>query len=425
MMKAVDTKWGKINTVILTLMISAFLMSGLSMKPADQDPNRNTKREIAKNSDIVIQEVFFRGRDFKPLEACVVLNGRKLDNSDTITFDPQQVKAIDILEGRKATSKYGRRAKSGVVEISTFESGKRSVADSANFKPIYTINNKIPEKAESIRVSNLYSVSIWTYPNFPNQPTKKRWRTTEIMTRDFYKIRGKVVQNNGEPLPGVLVTSTDNPSSATTDKNGRFMLEDVRDDALAELSADGFEPFYFKVSGVVYTVDLTITLNKKGEADHDQSNIAISYVIDDFSGTWRFNKDLSTGSIAPWNEFDYEIIQFDSDSIRIHSSGTIDNRIIDRTNSFEFNTVKTEVTESTNRKFIHSCSIGPGGHSFSVTQLGKSTVGINIGLDKELKWTETYSISDDGKQLTIKRYNFSGPGSTSGNEMYMLVYDKI
>ena len=87
------------------------------------------------------------------------------------------------------------------------------------------------------------------------------------MTRDYYRIRGKVIQKNGEPLPGVMVTAADNPSKVITDKDGRFLVEDVRSGVMAELSAEGYEPLNFKVTDKVFTSDLTITLDRKNESD--------------------------------------------------------------------------------------------------------------------------------------------------------------
>ncbi len=268
MLNTNTSKWGKNIRMGITLFISVLLMIILSIRPAYPDTqDRKNKKQIAENDDIVIEEVYFRNPDFKPLKALVVMDGKKLDINDTINVDPQHIKTIDILKDRNAIRKYGRIAKNGVVVISTYENDKRSVPDSSYFKPIYTVNNKVPEGSITIPVSNLYSLSMWTYPIFPKQDLRKRWRTIDIMTRDFYRIRGKVIQKNGEPLPGVMVTATDNPSKVTTDKDGRFLLEDVRSDAVAELSAEGYEPLYFKVKGIVFTSDLTITLDKKNEPD--------------------------------------------------------------------------------------------------------------------------------------------------------------
>ena len=292
MLNTNSSKWGKNIRMIITLFTSVLLMSILSIRPAYPDTqDRKNKKGIAENEDIVIEEVYFRGPDFKPLKALFVIDGKKLGIDEMITVDLQQIKTIDILKDRKAIRKYGRSAKNGVVEISTYEIDKKSVPDSLYFKPIYTVNDKVPEGTITIPVSNLYSLSIWTYPIFPNQDLRKRWRTIGIMTRDFYRIRGKVVQKNGEPLPGVMVTATDNPSKVTTDKDGRFLLEDVRSDAMAELSAEGYEPLNFKVKGMVFKSDLTITLDKKNEPDQNKSIGLVTYK--DFSGKWKFNKELS------------------------------------------------------------------------------------------------------------------------------------
>jgi hypothetical protein len=306
-----------------------------------------------------------------------------------------------------------------VLEISTWEFKKRSVPDSLNYRAYYTVNNTLPEGTITIPVANLYSVNIWTYPVFPNQDLRKRWRTIGIMTRDFYRIRGKVVQKNGEPLPGVEVTATDNPSGVRTDKDGRFLLEDVRAGALAELSAEGYEPFYFKAAGVVFTLDLTITLDRKNESA--QNNISASYIIKDFSGSWKFNKELSKTFLPEVTVYVFDVNQYDSDSIMMKVTRTMgDGKEYKSNKSYIFNTVKTTVSDR-NWKYVTSCSIAAEGQSFSVTV---KTSNI-LGLYKDSKRTETYSLNKDGKQLIIRTFNFPDALSSTGEEFQVLVFDRI
>ena len=376
------------------------------------------KRSADDNKDIVIEDVYFRDPDFTPLKALIIMDGKKLDVSDTITVDPQQIKAIDVLTDREAIRKYGKSAKDGVLEINTWENKKRSVPDSLNYKAYYTVNNKLPEGTITIPVANLYSVSIWTYPVFPSQDLRKRWRTIGLTTRDFYKIRGKVVQSNGEPLPGVEVTTTDNPSGVRTDKDGRFLLEDVRSGALAELSAEGFEPFYFKAAEVVFTLDLTITLDRKNEST--QNNISASYNIRDFSGSWKFNKELSK-TFLPEVAILFDVNQYDSDSIMMNITRTMgDGKEYRSKKSYVFNTVKTTVS-NTNRKYVTSCSIAPDGQSFSITVKTSSI----FGLSKDNKRSETYSLNEDGKQLIIRTFNFPDVLSGAGEESNVWVFERI
>jgi len=420
MLNSNTNKWGKNIRMGITLCISVLLMIILCIRPAYPDTqDRKNKKQIAENDDIVIKEVYFRNHDFKPLKALVVMDGKKLYINDTINVDPQYIKTIDILKGRNAIRKYGRIAKNGVVVIGTYENDKRSVPDTLYFKPIYTINNKVPEGSITIPLSNLYSLSMWTYPIFPKQDLRKRWRTIDIMTRDFYRIRGKVIQENGEALPGVTITVTDYPYKVTTDKDGRFLLEDVRSDAVAELTAEGYEPLNFKVKGMVFTTDLTITLDKKNEPN--QNIIWDNNNIKDFSGKWKFNKEMTR---TPFHVINcvYNISQFGSDSIVMNYSTSYEiNRELNSNRRFAFNTVKEVSNTFDNAKYTITCSIAADGESFSVTYQIKS----KLGFFKGFKRTETYSVSDDEKHLIIRTFDFPDVYSVTGKEILKMVFDRV
>jgi len=422
MLNTNTNKWGRNIRMGITLFISFWLMILLCIRPAyPGTQDRKNKKQIAGNDDIVIEGVYFRNPDFKPAKALVVMDGRRLDINDTIDVEPHNIKTIDILKDRKAIRKYGRIAKNGAVVITTYENDKGSVPDSLYFKPMYTVNNKIPAKSITIPFSNLYSLNMWTYPIFPQQDLTKRWRTIDIMTRDFYRVRGKVIQKNGEPVSGVMITATDNPSRVTTDKDGRFLLEDVRQDAVAELSAEGYEPLYFKASGMVFTSDLTITLDKKNEPD--QNIIRVNKSIKDFSGKWKYNNELTRAPINPVINYVYDIRQFGSDSIMINTSTTLENnRELNHNNRFVFNTVETEASDMfENIKSTTTCSISVDGQSFSVARQVKS----KLGLFKENKMTDTYSLSDDGKHLIIRRFYSPDVSSDTGKEFQELVFDRM
>ena len=429
MLNTNTTRRSKNIRMLIILSTSVLLMCVLSFRPADPDAQDHIiKKGSADNKDIIIEDVSFRGPDFKPLKALVIMDGRKLGTDEMFTVDPQQIKTIDILKDRKAIRKYGRNAKNGVVEISTYEINKKSAPDSLKFKPIYTVNNKIPEGLISIPVSNLYSLSIWTYPVFPNQDLKRRWRTIEIMTRDYYQIRGKVVQNNGEPLPGVLITSPDYPSKKRTGNDGRFLLEDIRPDVVFELSSEGFEPLYIKVKEGVFSTDLNITLDRINETN--QNDISLNHNIKDFSGAWKLNNELTMKlnnemSKIPFPGFSSvcAIRQYDSDSILLNFTQTADNGTESKDiQRFVFNTVKREkpaILENIRSLLI--CSIASDGHSFSVTNQIKST----IGLFKEFKNTQTFSLSDDEKRMIIRINYFHDGSAVNEKEFQVLVFDRI
>jgi len=429
MLNTNSTRMNKIIRITGTLLTSVVLMSILSVQPAysgtqvSNDKNRNA----GKNKDIVIDEVNFMSTDFLPQRALFVMDGRKFSAGEVISFDPHQIKTIDILKGRKAVRKYGKSAIGGAVEVSTYRADNKSEADSLKYKPVYTLNEKVAEGTISIPESNLYSLRIWTYPVFPNQDLQKRWRTIEIMTRDYYRISGKAVQNDGEPVSGALLTIRDTPVRVLTDNNGRFLISDVRPGAIAELSADGFEPFLFKIKGEVFTSELTIALDKKNE--HSPDSIS-KYRLEDFSGSWKINQEKTLElnkdflKELPNQKFNYVNIirQYDSDSIMITTRGSSENtREYENTEHYALNSVRTERSALfDNLKILVTCSVAPEGRSFSVTTNIKSSLGLHPGYMN----TVSYSLSDDKKQL-LQRIYYPGPSSPSGKEIQILVFDRI
>jgi hypothetical protein len=419
MLNTNNTRWGKNMRMLITLFTAILLMSFVSIRPAYPDTQDRKNKKESINKDIVIEEVFFRGPDFKPLKALVVMNGKILGIDEMIAVDLQQIKTIDILKDRKAIRKYGRSAKNGVVEISTYESDRKSSPDSIKFKPFYTINDKGPDGRIKIPVSMLYSLNIWTYPIFPNQDPRKRWRIIGIMTRDFYKIKGKIIQKNGEPLPGVIVTANENPSTVRTDKEGRFLIADVDPGCKVSLASEGFEPLSFKVSDVVYKSDLTITLDRMNEPDTDENKESVGNSIRDFSGTWKFNKELSKTFLPDGMDYKFDIHQYDSDSIKMNSARTFKNKEFKSSRTHVFNKVKTTVRDT--QKYVTSCSITPDEKSFSVTEHMSSI----LGLSRDYKRTETYSLNEDGKQLIISSYDFFEGSSNTRKGIQVLIFDRI
>jgi len=409
---------GRNVRIVTVLSLSAILMTLLSLRPAPAVTNDDlSKKKTLYGKDIVIEEVFFRDQDFRPLKAAFVINGKMLTSDDTLRFYPVQVKNISILTGKKAVRRYGRGAKDGAVEISTYGAGKRSVPDSSLFKPIWVSNMKLPKEPVSIPVSNLYSFSMWTYPVFPNQDSIRRWRTIDIMTRDYFSIRGVVIRKNGDPFPGAKVSSTGNPSIATADKDGRFLLEDVRKDAVVTVSAEGCEPLYFRS---VFKMDLKITLDENSEPDF---NIEIKNHLDrDFSGRWKINKELSSASYGS-TEIIYDISQYDSDSVLLRQSRILENgKEFKSKASYEFNTINVkDVSGINNSERTVICTVAPDGKSFSVTNVMKS----KIGVFEDYSQRETFSLSEDGNQMRINFFHTQEDGSEKGEKGMALVFDRV
>ena len=166
----------KIRIVVVSVM-SVLLLTLLSLRPAypDAQDERNRKK-LLRAEDIVIEDVYFSDPGFKPVKALVVIDGKPLSLSDTVRFDPVEVKTISVRQGRDAIRKHGRDAKGGAVEITTYRNDLKSDPDSNYFKPTWTVNNRVPEGPVSIPFSNLRSLSLWTYPVFPEQDRIRRWR---------------------------------------------------------------------------------------------------------------------------------------------------------------------------------------------------------------------------------------------------------
>ena len=218
-----------------------------------------------------VKEVLFKKTDFTPSGALVVINGKILESKDHLIFNPHGIESFKILNGKEATGKYGKKAKDGVLEI--FLSGNQPgsagtkqafgvVSDTSKYITLISVNSSSTMgKMIDIPVSNLQSAAIWNYTDTPSK-NKKELRSISIMTRDFYKVRGIIVDKNEKPLPGVSVTATDNPKKEISDKNGRFAIEDVRENVMLEFSLADYKPYYLATSGVVFTTDMKIELEK-------------------------------------------------------------------------------------------------------------------------------------------------------------------
>ncbi|WP_205514194.1 SusC/RagA family TonB-linked outer membrane protein [Longitalea arenae] len=62
-------------------------------------------------------------------------------------------------------------------------------------------------------------------------------------------IRGKVIDENGKPVPGVTVSVRGSKKQTLTNENGEFTLSGVQDNAVLSFSSVNMEPFTINVSG--------------------------------------------------------------------------------------------------------------------------------------------------------------------------------
>jgi beta-lactamase regulating signal transducer with metallopeptidase domain len=232
----------------------------------------------------VARNANFRNPDFSSANALVVIDGVIKDIKDDLRVKPDEMKSFRVLKDNEAMKRYGDKGKDGVVEITL--SGNKTgsgreknsgivVSDSSKYQTHININH-VYNKGEiiDIPVSNLHSVNVWTY-HYLDNTDKKELRTISIKTRDYYKVEGTVINEKGEPLPGVKITATDNPLIETTDKYGRFEIRDVREGALLEFSLPKYESYFLStLYEVAYNIDLTIPLQKGKSPDNEIYNVA-------------------------------------------------------------------------------------------------------------------------------------------------------
>lgn len=221
-----------------------------------------------------IQSVNFRNSDFTPGNAIVVINGDVLGKSSALKVMPGDIQSLRILSADEAAKKYGDKAKDGALEIMLFSANKRtsgnSDSDTSKYKTLLSIN-RTSNKGELIDlpVSSLQYASVWTYHNLDKKNTKEL-RTIQIMTRDYYKVRGQVLAENERPLPGVKISASEKSSTVTSDKDGNFIIEDVPEDALLEFALTGYKSYYLSTKwGVAFNEPLSVVLKKNGSPEKD------------------------------------------------------------------------------------------------------------------------------------------------------------
>jgi len=220
-----------------------------------------------------IKYVYFRNSDFTPSKAIVSINGVGLDYKGTFKVNLSDIKSFKILKDSEAIQKYGEKGKDGVFEIILYGNQPKSRTngsdpDTSKYITLFSINNSSNKGGLiDIPVSNLYSASEWIYPTIPNK--NKKLRTIGITTRDFYKVKGMVVNKNGVPLSGVSISVPDNRNKVISDKNGRFLIEDVRENTMLEFSLPEYKPYYLATGGAVFTTEMKIELEKDNVPEKD------------------------------------------------------------------------------------------------------------------------------------------------------------
>lgn len=115
---------------------------------------------------------------------------------------------------------------------------------------------------------------------------KKPEFTAIIQTAD--DISGRIVDEKGNPLPGVSIRVKGSNTSAITDKDGRFVLKDAGNNAVLTISSVGFESQTLNLKG-----NAKVEVALKAKVDELNQLVVVGY-----GSTKR--KDL-TGSVASVN----------------------------------------------------------------------------------------------------------------------------
>jgi len=246
-----------------------------------------------------IQNVNFRNSDFKPANALVVIDGVIIDYKANLKVNPGEIKSFKLLTDKEAGDKYGDKGEDGVVEIilSGKNSAKNLPADSSKYIKYLSINH-VTNKGElvDIPVSNLQYVGVWTYHDIDNID-KKELRSIYIMTRDYFKVKGRVVGENGKPFARVKISASDNPETVTSDKEGGFVIKDVREGALLEFSLPGYKTYYLStLYEVAFNEELTIELKKDGTPEQLFSNTSEISILKFLGMNTRYPQEAKASS---------------------------------------------------------------------------------------------------------------------------------
>lgn len=82
---------------------------------------------------------------------------------------------------------------------------------------------------------------------------------------DKIDVTGRVVGEDGQPLPGATVIVKETNISTSTDANGYFTLKDIDPNAILQISFIGYQKLELKASASLKTIKMAITQNKLDE----------------------------------------------------------------------------------------------------------------------------------------------------------------
>lgn len=117
------------------------------------------------------------------------------------------------------------------------------------------------------------------------QPKEKSFVDKVIEYFSAIDVRGKVVDERGEPLPGATVKVKGSSLGTVTDEDGEFFLKGVPEDAVIVIAYLGYKPLELKASASMGVIELELLTSELNE-------VTVS------TGYWSTTKALSTGNIA-------------------------------------------------------------------------------------------------------------------------------
>jgi TonB family protein len=270
-----------------------------------------------------IQTANFRNSDFTPASALITINGEILDKNGEFKVNPGDIRSLRVLTDKEATNKYGDKGKDGVLEILLFGNNtdsqgknpavsKKNESDTSIYDTHLSINHT-SNKGEliDIPVPNIQYASVWTYHDI-DKNNEKDLRTIAIMTKDYFRVKGKVVGENEKPLPGVKISAPDSPAIVTSDKEGSFAIEDVREGVLLEFSCPGYKTYYLNtLFEEAFNEPLSIVLKKDGDAGKEEAyNDALSIGLKKDSVPEKENAYETADKIPQYPGGEMELLKF-------------------------------------------------------------------------------------------------------------------
>lgn len=270
-----------------------------------------------------IQTANFRNSDFTPASALITINGEILDKNGEFKINPGDIRSLRVLTDKEATNKYGDKGKDGVLEIVLFGNNtdskgknpavsKKNESDTSIYDTHLSINHTSNNgELIDIPVPNIQYASVWTYHDI-DKNNEKDLRTILIMTKDYFRVKGKVVGENEKPLPGVKISAPDSPAIVTSDKEGGFAIEDVREGVLLEFSCSGYKTYYLNtLFEEAFNEPLSIVLKKDGAAGKEEAyNDALSIGLKKDSVPEKENAYETADKIPQYPGGEMELLKF-------------------------------------------------------------------------------------------------------------------